>query len=362
MSRIAVIDADLIGRKKHRFPNLDCMKLSGYHKTQGDSVILKTDYYNLSDFDKVYIAKVFTDTAVPDGILSLPNIEYGGTGFFYDKSPKLPYEIEHTFPDYNLYTDYIDTYIAKGIPKKEFSFYFDYSIGFLTRGCFRQCPFCVNRNYKQAQIHSPLSEFLDTAKKKICLLDDNFLACSDWERMLDELKETNKPFQFRQGLDERILTEKKCEKLFSSKYDGDYKFAFDDIEDAGIITKKLQLIRKYSNRKLKFYVFTGFDRTDKWDLAFWKQDIIDLFDRIKILIDHYSLPYIMRHARYKDSPYANLYTLVARWCNQPYLFYSHTLKQFAIMSGGNGFSCLKQFKQDFPKHHSFLDLKGEKNL
>lgn len=30
MSRIAVIDADMIGRKKHRFPNLACMKLSGY--------------------------------------------------------------------------------------------------------------------------------------------------------------------------------------------------------------------------------------------------------------------------------------------------------------------------------------------
>lgn len=35
MSRIAVIDADLIGRKKHKFPNLACMKLSGYHKAHG---------------------------------------------------------------------------------------------------------------------------------------------------------------------------------------------------------------------------------------------------------------------------------------------------------------------------------------
>ncbi|EOS71642.1 hypothetical protein C818_00445 [Lachnospiraceae bacterium MD308] len=29
MERIAVVDADLIGRKKYRFPNLACMKLSG---------------------------------------------------------------------------------------------------------------------------------------------------------------------------------------------------------------------------------------------------------------------------------------------------------------------------------------------
>ena len=30
--KIAIIDADLIGRKKHRFPNLASMKISGWHK------------------------------------------------------------------------------------------------------------------------------------------------------------------------------------------------------------------------------------------------------------------------------------------------------------------------------------------
>lgn len=33
--KIAIIDADLIGRKNHRFPNLVCMKLSGYYKEMG---------------------------------------------------------------------------------------------------------------------------------------------------------------------------------------------------------------------------------------------------------------------------------------------------------------------------------------
>ena len=36
--RVAVIDADLIGRKKHRFPNLACMKISGYYKELGYAV------------------------------------------------------------------------------------------------------------------------------------------------------------------------------------------------------------------------------------------------------------------------------------------------------------------------------------
>lgn len=39
--KIAIIDADLIGRSKHRFPNLVCMKLSGYYKEIGAEVELK---------------------------------------------------------------------------------------------------------------------------------------------------------------------------------------------------------------------------------------------------------------------------------------------------------------------------------
>ena len=52
--RVAVIDADLIGRKRHRFPNLACMKISGYHKAMGDSVSLRLTYNGLDAFERVY--------------------------------------------------------------------------------------------------------------------------------------------------------------------------------------------------------------------------------------------------------------------------------------------------------------------
>lgn len=42
--KIGIIDADLIGRDSHRFPNLACEKISGYWKEQGAEVILLTDY------------------------------------------------------------------------------------------------------------------------------------------------------------------------------------------------------------------------------------------------------------------------------------------------------------------------------
>lgn len=357
--KIAIIDADLIGRKKHRFPNLACMKISGYWKSQGCEVSLKLDYENLDMYDKIYVSKVFTDTPVDEAVLSRSNVEYGGTGFYYDKAPKLPQEIEHHFPDYHLYDEWVTNQIKNGGKKIDFKYYTDYSIGFVTRGCFRQCEFCVNKNYRRVEKHSTLSEFVDTNRKKICLLDDNFLGHPDWKNMLLELQSTGKQFQFKQGLDERILTDEKCEILFKSKYDGDYIFAFDNVADAKLIEGKLQLLRKYTSKVPKFYVFCGFDRNDKWDTEFWKQDIVDIFKRIEILMRYKCIPYIMRFNRYEESPYRGMYVTLARWCNQPSFFKKKSLREFAIANGIES-ACYKyvdEFERICPEVSRYLDMK-----
>lgn len=56
--KVGIIDADIIGRKKHRFPNLACMKLSSYYKSKGNDVVLLTNYDSLDKYDKVFISKV----------------------------------------------------------------------------------------------------------------------------------------------------------------------------------------------------------------------------------------------------------------------------------------------------------------
>ena len=343
---IGIIDADLIGKKKHRFPNLACMKISSYYKHQGCNVNLLLSYDNIEIYDKVFISKVFTDTPVPEGITKLSSVEYGGTGFFYDKAMPLSFEIEHCMPDYHLYDEWVNEQLANGGKRLDFKYYLDYSIGFLTRGCFRQCSFCVNKNYTQVLKHSPLKEFYDPTRKKICLLDDNFLGCPKWKEMLLELQDTGRQFQFKQGLDERILTDEKCEILFNSKYDGDFIFAFDNIEDKKIIEKKAYLIRQYCKNKgqnIKFYVLCGFDREDKYDLDFWKKDIRDTFERIFILNKYNFKPYVMRFNKYNESPLYGSYVNIACWCNQPSLFNNLSYKQFCEKddlrkSGGKGSS------------------------
>lgn len=357
--KIAIIDADLIGRKKHRFPNLVCMKLSGYHKELGDEVELKTNYESLNDYGKVYISKVFTDTPIDDKILNLPNVEYGDTGFYYDKAPNLPDEIEHHMPDYHLYDDWINEQIENGAKRNDFKEYFDYSIGFITRGCFRKCAFCVNQKYNRVFEHSPLEEFYDPSRKKICLLDDNFFGCPNWKVLLQKLKDTGKPFKFKQGMDERILTDEKCKMLFSSKYDGDFTFAFDNVEDYELIERKLRLIEKYTTKIPKFYVLVGFDRKDNYDNDFWKQDIFDMMKRIELLMKYHCLPYIMRFNRYLESPYQGVYKTVGAWCNQPSFFKKKSLREFGVISGvasaRNRY--IVDFEKMYPEFKEYMNMK-----
>ena len=352
--KIAIIDADLIGRNKHRFPNLVCMKLSAYHKLIGDQVKLKIDYADLNQYDKVFISKVFTDTEIPDGIINLPNVEYGGTGFFYDKAPKLPDKVEHITPDYHLYDEWVNEKLQNGGKRKDYTYYLDYSIGFLTRGCFRQCKFCVNQNYKKCVIHSNVLEFMDKDRPKLCFLDDNFFACPSWGEIIEQVKATNKRFQFKQGLDERLLTDKKANELMTWRYDGDYIFAFDNIEDRNVIEEKACLIRKYNKnlgQNIKFYVLCGFDRNNRYDDAFWEQDIKDVFERIFILAKYNFKPYIMRFEKYKTSPLYGTYVNVACWCNQPSLFNNLSYRQFCEKddlrkSNGQGLSATWKYFEE----------------
>lgn len=300
---VGIVDADKIWSKKPtNFPNLCSLKLSAYHKSKGDKVSLLGDltcnlFDSYDNYDKVYISKVFTNTECPTYLLDLDNVSYGGTGFYYDKAEKLPSEIEHIMPDYSLCNC-------------------DFSIGFLTRGCFRQCPFCVNKNYKKVEKVADYLEFYDTNTRYICFLDDNFLGYKDRVSELKLLYDNNIRFTFKQGLDLRILDKECAEILFKCRYVKDFIFAFDNVKDYDIIESKLKMVRDITKKQITMYVLCGYDYDGKWDSAFWKRDFESIDARCELLFRYNVRPYIMRYEKCYTSDYNYIYTQVARFYNQ----------------------------------------------
>lgn len=395
IKHIGLVDADLLCNGT-RHPNLALLKIAGYLKENGyvrkaseteknneytyELLTNESNFEELQQLDRIYVSCVFSFTLdkAPTLLTTLLNdrklskkVLMGGTGSyanltieegFAEKREKDMHSLENdTFlntltnksgskginmrtqmPDYHLYDEFIAVMENVKSSPNYYKDYKKYSIGFLTRGCFRRCPFCVNKLERKAMPYSKLDDFLDneidekTGKLKrpyIYLWDDNFLASPYWERLLDELIATGRPFQFRQGLDERLLAqnrrgEEMAAKLSKANYHGDFIFAFDNWFDRKLIVKALKIWKYYCPKKeTKFYLFCGFMQTPDNDKKF-QMDIAEIFMRITILMRYGCLGYIMRHEDYKKAPISNIYVQIARWCNQPGFYRNLSFWQF----------------------------------
>lgn len=342
-----IVDADLLDNGT-RHPNLVLMKIAGYLRDHNIPYELIIDSeIDINKYSYIYSSKVFTFTQEPDFLINNQShkIFRGGTGYYaeendvglfnrlreedltrLDNDPLLPgFSMAHQMPDYSLYDKYVNSEIAKGKKITHFKDYRFYSIGFLTRGCVRKCPFCVNKNINYVYNYSSLSDFVDASRPMIYLWDDNFFASKNWKELLLELQATNKPFQFRQGLDIRLLKEEKADMLSKSKYHGDFLFAFDQLEDKSLVIKKLKIWKRYTQKTTKLYLFCGYKISDDESLI---KDILDLFERIQILMSFGCLGYVMRHEDYLNHPLCNIYVQIARWCNQPQFYKKMSFKEF----------------------------------
>lgn len=303
---ICLIDVD------SSIPNIALMKISGFFRKYGYAINLLRLNFSAYDhdkrekiildgtgYDKVFISTLFTINKNFVEVINCKEIYQGGTG--YDYMVKLPNIIEHAFPDYNLYENN------------------EYSMGYLTRGCIRNCAFCfIPKKEGKLRLHGKLDEFYDPKLPKIMLLDNNLLASKHCIRLLKKLKKTGKKITFKQGLDFRLLTEEKAKHILDLNYDGDYIFAFDCIKDKFIIEKNFKFWKKLTKEwRTKFFVLVGYDSTLKEDL-----------ERVYFLRENKCLPYIMRHTNCYTSPNRPFYTDLAAWCNQPSIFKKMSFKEF----------------------------------
>ena len=289
---IGLIDVD-----GHSFPNLALMKLSAWHKAQGDTVEWWSGF---SEYERVYMSKVFDETYAPDALepVNTKEVIRGGTGYGLDNH--LPDEVEHIYPDYSLYPELTR----------------ETAYGFLTRGCPRGCSFCIvsGKEGRASVKVADLSEWW-SGQKYIKLLDPNLLACPEHMDLLGQLAESGAWVDFTQGLDVRLANARNVELMRHIKTQTIH-FAWDD--PAQDLTEHFRRFKDLSGmkdyRKLGVYVLTNYG-----DGETVEEKVENALRRIYPLRDLGYNPYVMIY----DKPNApQEIRLLQRWCNNRIIFRS----------------------------------------
>lgn len=262
---------------EQKIVNTALMQVSQYHKQLGDQVEM---YHPLMHYtyDKIYAFSLFNFT---DKSYVSSDMICGGTGF--DLTTKLPKEIEACDYDWTCYPDC------------------DYSIVWFSRGCIRNCPFCVVRE-KEGLIHSVEPKNLNPNGKHIKVMDNNFFANKEWRSAVEKIKSYNQNIDF-QGIDIRILTDEQANILNGLKLEGQIHLAWDNPKDdlEPKFKRITEIIKPY---KLSCYVLIGYWSTEEEDLY-----RIETLRSLKI--DPFVMPFN------KSDPYQQM---LARYVNRKEIF------------------------------------------
>jgi hypothetical protein len=175
----------------------------------------------------------------------------------------------------------------------------DSYLGYATRGCIRECPFCavhiIEPNFcKYTSIEKQVIDIKSNygEKKHLLLLDNNVLASDDFNKIINDIKTigfekgakfcvenngrkscSNRYVDFNQGVDARLLTKEKM-KLLSEIAINPLRIAFDDIKDKDIYIEKVRMAAEHDIKTLSNYILFDFEDTPE-----------DFYERLRINID-----------------------------------------------------------------------------
>lgn len=278
--RIGLIDVD-----GHNFPNLAIMKLSAWHKAQGDEVEWYAPLFATEPFDKVYMSKVFTFTPDFEYAINAKKIIKGGTGYglYYD----LPAEIEYAFPDYSLYPKY------------------SFAVGFLTRGCIRKCPWCIVPK-KEGWIHAvnTWDKIKRPDSRDIVFLDNNVLASDHGIAQIEDMIGKEVRIDFNQAMDARLVTPEIAKILSKVKWIKYLRFACDTSSMIPVLRQCAAYLAENGVKPYRIFVYTLI------------QDVDESLKRIEAMDALGVMPFAQPYRDFKKGyePTEEQKRL-ARWCN-----------------------------------------------
>ena len=226
--KVGLIDVD-----GHHWPNLALMKISAWHKAQGDEVEW---WIGLKRYDRVYLSKVFTFSPDVETVIQADEIVRGGTG--YKDYRSLPPEIEATFPDYSIYPEC------------------KHAIGFLTRGCIRSCPWCIVPK-KEGRIRPAATwrEIKRPDSRQIVFLDNNVLAHEHGLQQIEEMGQEEVWVDFNQGLDARLITPKVARMLSRLHWIRFVRLSCDTAEMLPVIEQATTYLREAGVAPSRFWCY-----------------------------------------------------------------------------------------------------------
>lgn len=309
--KIGLVDVD-----GHNFPNLALMKLSGWHKKQGDDVEWYTPFV---EFDVVYMAKVFTHTPDYNQIIAnAKTIIKGGTG--YDVTSRLPEEAETITPDYTIYP-YIDKKTA---------------YGFLTRGCIRKCQWCVVPK-KEGTIR-PYQDVDDIAvdgRTNLILMDNNILAAGEYGKaQLRKIADRGYRVDFNQAMDARLVTDEIADLLSKVKWLRYIRFGCDtqgQIQDCHKAIEKI-MARGYKGEFFLYTMLHGDIHECLSRISYWK-------GKFNGKVTCFGQPYVDFSTTHQNIP--QWQKDMARWSMKKELYKTIPFEDYAPRKG---FKCLQYFE------------------
>ena len=319
--KIGLIDVDAFYRPEPKFPNLALMRISAWHKSQGDDV--EWWWTDLIHYDIVYMSKVFSDAYSPDvhEPMNADKVIKGGTGYaihlengieVFDKEnhKNLSPEMEHMFPDYSIYPQ------------------FDFAISMTSRGCPRDCPFChVTQKEQRASIKVADVKDFWNGQPHIEILDPNITACKDKRDLFIQYRETGSTLNFNQGLDMRFINDEDIEDINHMRI-VKMHFAWDNPKDD--LEGKFRYFAEHYRKKQKgmVYCLTNFNSTMEENLH-----------RIYLLRDLGYDPFIMIY----NKPNAQQEIInLQRWCNNKFVFAK--VKRFEDYLGSKHYAQIEKMK------------------